>query len=209
MKLYTKLYTVALFSVLALSVSACRLSINFHEVDPGKFYRSAQLTGEEFQIAIDQVGIRTIINLRGEGPGEAWFEDEEAVASRNGVQLVNIGMSARRFPHREDLLKLLDTLETADRPILVHCQMGADRTGEASAIYQMLYQGKTKAQAMKMLSPVYYHIEALMPAKDAFVRIFKGRDWAYDEYDPCLLDTRYYNHEKFCLRKSMAKIKER
>ncbi len=39
---------------------------NFREVDPGRFYRSGQLDGDQLREVVATFGIRTIVNLRGE-----------------------------------------------------------------------------------------------------------------------------------------------
>lgn len=172
---------------------------NFHEVVPGEFYRSAQLTGKEFEAAIKDHGIKTIINLRGEKPGSDWFENEVAAAEKHGVQLVSIGMRASRIPHRQDLIKLLDVYANAPRPILVHCQGGADRTGEATAIYAMEYMGWSRKRALKMLTLKYYHFRVFTPAKSYFIRnVYNGETWARTEYDPCAADYKYYDKSKLC-----------
>lgn len=175
------------------SLFGCKYINNLHEIDPGKYYRSGQLTGKEFEELIKKRGIKTIINLRGPST-DYWYQDELATANRFGVTHIDIAMSAKRLPHRKDLIKLLESFETAERPILVHCQGGADRTGEATAIYQMLYMGKTKSEALKMLTVKYFHIEQKMPAKRYFIsEIWKGADWTYNEYDPCSGGFKYYD----------------
>lgn len=166
--------------------STFRPAKNFHEVDPGKFYRSAQLTGDEFADAIERFGIKTIINLRGAGPGEAWYDDEARVSKEKGVELLNFGFSTKHVPHRHALIPFLDALKTAKRPILVHCRSGADRTGEVSTIYKMLYMGKTKEEALDQLRWRYLYVRAFAPAKRMFIDDWQGEDWARREYDPCV-----------------------
>ncbi len=170
------------------------LGDNFYEVDAGKYYRSAQLSAASFEKYISQYKIQTVINLRGENPGEPWYQDEAEVMHRLNVNFINIPMSADRLPHKKDLITLLDAFKNAPRPILVHCQAGADRTGEASAIYQMIFMGKAKPDAIKMLSLKYGHIASLKPAKDYFVRdVWQGIDWAYQSYNPCVTKYQYYD----------------
>ena len=92
-------------------------------------------------------------------------------------------MSAGRLPHREDLLKLLDIFETAPRPILIHCHGGADRTGEASAIYKLEYMAKTKKQALRQLTLWYMHLKPRFPAKRYFIKdLYQGKDWVKSDY---------------------------
>ena len=186
-----KLIIILLFLPFFLS---CDLLKNFHVVDSGKLMRSAQLDAKGFEGIIKAYGIKTIINLRGENLSTDWYKDEIEVSARYGVHHEDIGMSAKRLPHREDLIKLLDLFASAERPILIHCQGGADRTGEASAIYQMLYMNKSKKEALKMLTLKYFHLAKKMPAKRYFIKeLWQGEDWARNEYDPCAGQYRYYD----------------
>lgn len=170
--------------ILLVVTTGCR----FAEVDHG-VYRGPQPRAEDIEQAAKYYGLKTIINLRGEHPGSRWYDEEKAAADANGVTMINIGMSAREVPTRENLIKLLDAFKSAQRPLLIHCKAGVDRSGEAAAIYQMIYKGKSVDEALEMLSPKYGHFEGLMPAKRFFIKhVWKGEDWAYKEYEPCGLD---------------------
>jgi len=180
--------TVAL--LILLSLTAC----NFHEIDAGKYFRSAQLDAGGFRSAIGRYGIKTIINLRGARPGEDWYDGERAVASELQVLQIDIPMSSRRLPHKRDLILLLDAFKNAPRPLLVHCLIGADRTGEASAIYEMIYMGKSKEDSLKMLAPEFFHSPEITPAKSYFIReLWQGEAWARTQYNPCSGQYKYYN----------------
>lgn len=173
------------------------LGDNFHTIDSGKYYRSAQLSGKSMQKYIDRHGIKTVINLRGAKDAK-WYHEQKEVIERNGITQYDIGMSARRLPHREDLLALLELFEKAERPMLIHCQGGADRTGEASALYQMLYMNKTKEEALKMLTLKYHHLSWRMPAKRYFIKdLWQGVDWAIHSYRPCESDWKHYDKEEY------------
>lgn len=177
------------FLSLAVSLAGCR----FYEVDEGKFYRSPQPTAEDIDRAAE-LGVKTVINLRGASPGKLWYDEEKAATTRHNMLQIDIGMSAGRLPHREDLINLLDAFANAPRPILIHCLAGVDRTGEASAIYEMLYMGKSKEEALEMLSAKFAHFERNMPAKIYFIRdLWQGERWAREEYDPCSGQYRHYN----------------
>lgn len=174
------------------------LGDNFHEIDNSLYFRSAQLSSKSLKKYVTKHKIKTVINLRGVSSKE-WYKKQIQAVRELGIVQHDIGMSARRLPHREDLLKLLDLFENVERPILVHCQGGADRTGEASAIYQMLYMAKTKEEALKMLRFKYHHLAWRMPAKRYFIdEIWNGVDWALNDYRPCESSWKYYDREKFC-----------
>ena len=184
------LLTVPLFSACA--------GYNFHEVDSGRFYRSAQLPPSILEQVIEDYGIRTVINLRGKSLGKKWYEKELASCARLRVEHHDITMSSRRIPHRDELLRLLDLLRTSPRPILVHCRSGADRTGLAAALYVFEYMGYSKEEATKMLANRYGHYAFMKPSKRYFLKIYDGQDWAYEHYDPCQQQYLYYDTERFC-----------
>ena len=174
---------------IALTLPACR----YYEVEKDQVYRSPQPTAENIDSAA-AAGIKTVINLRGFNPNSPWYREEKAATQAHGMLQIDIGMSADRLPHREDLIELLDALATAPRPLLIHCMAGVDRTGEASAIYQMLYMGKTKEQALEMLSGKFGHFEGIKPAKIYFIRdLWQGEKWAREEYDPCSGEYKFYD----------------
>lgn len=193
------------------ALSGCRImGMNLHEVDPGKLYRSAQLTGEELAATIEAHQIKTVVNLRGAHPGEGWYDDECAVVDARGLSLVDIPMSADHLPHREDLIRLLNAFRDAERPLLVHCRAGADRTGEATAIYMLEYMGKSKAEALTALDWDYWHVEFFKPAKRYFIaEVYQDEAWARETYAPCAADQEYeyFDKEELCgERKPPARV---
>ena len=63
-------------------------------------------------------------------------------------------MSATRAPTPEVLVRLLDALNSAERPLLMHCKSGADRTGT-------LAQTRTEtAQARAQLETAFLHFKS-------------------------------------------------
>ena len=176
------------------SLVSCEFVYNFYEIEEGKYYRTQQLSGKYFQKVIDEHKIKTIINLRGEKPEQGWYVEEVEVAKKNNVNLINIEMSAGRLPHRSDLIKLLNAFRDAPRPLLVHCLGGSDRTGLASAIYQILYMDKNLEEALEMLTPQYLHFSLRFPNKTYFMRkLWQGEEWAREEYKPCSGKYKYYD----------------
>lgn len=196
------LLTIA--GVIAIFPAHFFLSNNFHEVDPGKLYRSSQLTGEELTEVIEKYGIKSVVNLRGVNPHEAWYQEEVKVMQEKNIPHVSLKMNARRLPHKKDLLALLDSYETLPRPILIHCQGGSDRTGVADAIYRMEYMGQSKEEALKALSLKYYHFSWFEPAKKYFINAYQGKEWAKEIYEPCQEHYQFYNKERYCTPKKTS-----
>lgn len=190
---------VAALTLLGAAGNAARLRwSNFAVVDEGRFFRSAQLTPDRLARLIDARGIRTIVNLRGAKPGRRWYREEREVARAKGVHHVDVRWSAERLPHRESLLELLDVYARAERPILVHCLSGADRAGEAAAIYQIEYMGRSAEQAAEMLSLRFLHLAWLRPAKRHFLGLYRGEAWARAQYHPCSGDYPHYDVDRYC-----------
>lgn len=136
-------------------LAGLQISGNFHTVIPGELYRSGQPDTEAIERAA-ALGIRTIINLRGEKPGTAWYQEEAEAAERLGITLVNFRMSARHPLSPAHGAQLLALMEGAEKPLLIHCRAGADRTGLASALY-LARAGQTD-RAATQLTPYYGHV---------------------------------------------------
>jgi len=156
--LHSGLAVAGLLALFGAYVGILILSGNFHEVLPGQFYRSAQLSGARLGEEIDRYGIKTVINLRGENVGRGWYDDEVVATAAHGAAHVNFGISARRELTPERAQELLALLKTAEQPILVHCMSGADRTGLASVIFLQQVAGVDEEEAEWQLSPIYGHI---------------------------------------------------
>ena len=87
------------------------------------FYRSAQPAPEGFKALVARKGLRTVVNLRA-------THSDDALTQGLGLRLFHFGMPAWHI-EREDVAAALRTLrsETRAGPTLLHCTLGADRTG--------------------------------------------------------------------------------
>lgn len=168
------------------------IPFNFSELEAGKAYRSAQPSGEELANMIDVLGIRTVVNLRGPNPGEDWYDTEASICQEMGVTLVDHRMSAGSLPEPELLEQIVETLLTAEYPILIHCKGGADRSGAVAAIYRMLIMGYDKADALGELSSVFFHFRASTPCMDALAEMYEPtEEWLAryaEEFDQLTCD---------------------
>ena len=142
------------FIVLLTMATVYYLSTNRHVVVPGEVYRSAQLNPTWMQAYVQANHIATIINLRGPNPGLGWYRDERALAGRLQVRHADIRLSKHSIPSAVQLRQIIAVLETAPKPLLIHCQSGSDRTGFVAAV-ALLLRGRSLAQARQQISWVY------------------------------------------------------
>ena len=67
-------------------------------------------------------------------------------------------MSAQRILSAKKLEELLALMSSAERPLLIHCRSGADRTGLVSAFYVAGVAGGSELYAELQLTPLFGHI---------------------------------------------------
>ena len=171
---------------------------NLREVDPGRFYRAGQLDAGELREAIETLGLRTLINLRGYDQTQDWYAAETAVARAAGVAHHDVHLSATSLPRPREVVRLLELYRAAERPILVHCESGSDRSGVASALYQIEYMGRSPQQALEMLSLRYRHLAPTRRAVRHFIETYRGEAWVRSDYDPCGPEFEGYERPEIC-----------
>ena len=162
---------------------------NFHLVTPGVF-RSNQPTHGRFE-RMAKIGIRTVINLRGEGPHPRYLFEAESCRAL-GLRLVSTQLSARKAAPREQILRLFELLREAEQPVVMHCKSGADRAGFASALH-LLAEGHPIEAARRQLHPRFLHFRrSRTGVLDHILDLYAERleqgaigieDWIATEYD--------------------------
>ncbi len=148
---------------------------NFHAVGDGSLYRSAQLSGSELTSAIQEYGIKSVLNLRGAHRGERWYDDEVAASTANGAAHYDYPLSAKRVVTTRQIGEILDLIRQAPKPLLIHCKSGADRSGLVAALYRYAVEGAGAADADRELSLIYGHFPYLTSRSGAMDDSF----WAY------------------------------
>lgn len=163
--------TTPLHSHLLRGLFRLAFTNNFHEVESGVLYRSAALSARTLAKKIRTHNIKTVINLRGAHPTKTWWRKEHEVLIRLGVRFENIALDGRKLPPPEAITGLLHLFKTAPRPLLVHCQAGAERTGLAVALWHITQHGMQKKEALRSLSDNYGHFSSLFPLMRFFIKI--------------------------------------
>ena len=128
---------------------------NLFQIAPG-VWRSNQPSPKRLDV-YRKMGIKTVLNLRGQTSRSPYLFEE--VACRElGLKLINHKLSARKLVGKKELLSLLDTFETIEKPFVMHCKSGADRAGLAAALYLLHIEGASIKEAKKQLSFKYIHL---------------------------------------------------
>jgi protein tyrosine/serine phosphatase len=164
-----------------------------------KLWRSAQPTPAQIAWFAAQGG-RTIVNLRGGREHGSWPLEKEA-CERHGIALVDFIVRSREAPERDAILSAKAFFDDVEYPILVHCKSGADRAGLFSALYLLVHESRTVAEARRQLSLRFGHFRfAKTGILDAFLDAYahegeaKGLgflEWAERIYDPVTLAERF------------------
>ncbi len=170
---------------------------NRHTVVPGVLYRSNHPPPGRLAREARRLGLRSIITLRG-ATRSGSDALSRAAAGRLGLALFDAPLSSGAAPDRARLLVLLEALETAPKPALVHCKSGADRAGFAAALF-LLLQGVPTERAARQLSWRYGHLRhSRAGVLDAFLDLWRAqgegqmtfRAWVETIYDPAALANR-------------------
>ncbi|MDF0533598.1 tyrosine-protein phosphatase [Shewanella yunxiaonensis] len=143
---------------LGLYAGFLRITGNFHTVISGELYRSAQPTLKDIANYQKIYGIKTIINLRGEHKGKLWYDNEIAESQKLNIKHINFGMSDGRDLSDTDAQAIIYLLRHAEKPILIHCRAGADRSGLVAALYEAAIAKNSEEIAEAQLSFRYGHV---------------------------------------------------
>ncbi len=112
---------------------------NFHWVHES-LYRSGQPNKRDFE-QLESLGFKSIINLRKN------HSDVDKAATTN-LTVLEIPINTWKMDV-DDIKSGLKAIQNAEKPVLLHCWHGADRTGTIVASYRMIYQNWTKEAAIE------------------------------------------------------------
>lgn len=129
---------------------------NYHTVLQGELYRSGQMGVKRLLAHAARDPLATVINLRPE-TDQAWHTAERAACTSAGIAYIDFPLAGDRAPTPEAMSALVEIMRTAPRPLLIHCEHGADRTGLAVALYLRSLSGRPVSEARRALSIRYGH----------------------------------------------------
>ena len=128
---------------------------NFHTVIPGKIYRSGQLNTWQFEHYIDKYHIKSVLNLRGKSSDQVWYRNEIRAIKQTNIRHYDLGLSAHGLTSVDNMKRLTDIIQTAPKPLLIHCWRGADRTGLGSVVSLIIFTEQPLSEIKKQLSWLY------------------------------------------------------
>ena len=138
--------TIPAFSQKSLEVDSAKLKIklggftNLHKVN-NSIYRSEQPASIGFD-SLNKLGVQSILNLRNDSGDNTYVGENKFV-------LYHVPMSFDRPLDDGTVVNALRTIYYAPKPMLVHCQAGADRTGIIVAMYRVIFEGWDTVTARK------------------------------------------------------------
>lgn len=142
-------------------------TFNFYQVTPF-LYRSAMPNTDNIAI-LKEHQITTVISL---------IKDDDTKWLRNtaGIQLISYPTHADRVTDDDVLtvLKMIEKSEKQQQAVLIHCKHGQNRTGLFVAMYRVVIQHWTKAQAVLEMANGGYSND-LNDIKDAIAYIKKAK----------------------------------
>ena len=125
---------------------------------------------------------------------------------RHGLRLHPYVVGGARLLPKAYILGLLDVFKTIEKPFVIHCKSGIDRTGFVSFLYLVAETDTPPVIARRQLSFRYLHLRGkrhgiLDFMADAYLSAFKAtgidlRNWIETAYDPDDFTARYRAGER-------------
>lgn len=121
---------------------------NWYRVSPD-LYRCEQPSPAEMR-ALAAFGIRSVVNLR-----QLHSDADEVDGTPLALREVPMAAGSLRY---DQLVSAVRALLQAEKPVVVHCWQGADRTGAVVAAWRVAVDGWTPQQALEeMVAGGYGH----------------------------------------------------
>jgi protein tyrosine phosphatase (PTP) superfamily phosphohydrolase (DUF442 family) len=133
---------------------------NFATVQAGRIYRSGQMRATDLAGKIQRHGIKTVLNLRGAHPEEAWYRAERSVVLAAGATQIDVALASCEWMSRDQMRILVRMLDTCEYPLLIHCWRGSERTGLVSAMTELLRPGAALGDAQGQFALRYLFLRA-------------------------------------------------
>jgi protein tyrosine/serine phosphatase len=135
---------------LMVSIGAAQSELRYKELPNFRkvqehLYRGGQPAAGGLK-KLAELGIKTIVNLRGE---DDLTRAEEAEAKALGLRYYALPMPGLSRPSPEQMAQAMAILDNQENwPVFIHCKRGSDRTGTVVACYRISKEGWTDERAI-------------------------------------------------------------
>ena len=123
---------------------------NWGVVEPGKLYRSAQISRRIIRPTLQDNHIGVVIFMSGDDPTREDTTIEARTCADLGIKRLNLNLNGNGTGKVEKYIAALAEIIQSNRrnvPVLVHCETGAQRTGGVVAFYRVLVEGRSGSEA--------------------------------------------------------------
>lgn len=129
-------------------------------VEPGKIFRSGQISGRLIKEMLQEYRIARVVDLTLDNPKDRYHEAELAAISELGIErtlypLISDGTGDVKI--YAAAVAAVAEAERAGKPVLVHCAAGTQRTGGVIATYRLLVQKKPPREVLEEMRQYKYN----------------------------------------------------
>jgi len=123
-------------------------------IEEGKIYRSGRLSSALVKRVLEKHNIVVIVSLSGEKPNDKDQNAERKAAAELGIEILRFPLSGNGTGDIKNYAQAIAAMVNARRmnkPVLIHCAAGTQRTGAVTACYRMLVENRSPEFAYKEL----------------------------------------------------------
>ncbi len=118
----------------------------FGIVEPGVLYRSGQISQYMLEPTLKKHGIKVIIDMNGVEDNDPHQAAEIAFVKRTQFEHYRYQLSGDGLGDIQNYARALETIHQCrlqNKPVLVHCSAGSQRTGGVVAMFRILLQNQS------------------------------------------------------------------
>jgi len=155
--------------------------VNFGIVEPGRLFRSGQISRHIIRSTLVNNRIGVIIDLSSRWEDTPDARAERSVAAELGVRRINLTLRGNGLGDPSVYPQALADIVEANRQgkaVLVHCQSGSQRTGGIVAAYRILIEGQSPDAAfaeMRRYGHDRKHNPRLVPFIESHLAMWKDQ----------------------------------
>jgi len=126
----------------------------FSVVEPGRIYRSGQISASIIHATLARYDIQTVVSLQDYDARDSNHRAEREATEALGIRELHFPLRGDGSGEIRSYAFALAEMARADRegtPVLVHCAAGTERTGAAVAFYRILVQQRPASEAYQEL----------------------------------------------------------